>query len=73
MTTLDEFMAIIPNAYMAVVDTWRPRTRQFKEAYNNYKRWAGSPAGTEWTGRTSMQPMRRHPLTASTPTRARHG
>ncbi|SIL60294.1 Uncharacterised protein [Mycobacteroides abscessus subsp. abscessus] len=53
MTTLDEFMAINPNAYMAVVDTWRPQTRQFKEAYDDYKRWAGSPAGTEWTGRTS--------------------
>ncbi|WJR32402.1 hypothetical protein P3F83_17990 [Mycobacteroides immunogenum] len=53
MTTLDEFMAINPNAYMAVVDTWRPQTKQFKEAYDDYKRWAGAPAGTEWTGRTA--------------------
>ncbi|WP_078314970.1 TNT domain-containing protein [Mycobacterium sp. D16Q16] len=53
MTTLDEFMAVNPNAYMAVVDTWRPQTTQFKEAFDDYKRWAGSPAGTEWTGRTA--------------------
>lgn len=53
MTTLDEFMAINPNAYMAVVDTWRPQTTQFKEAFDDYKRWAGAPAGTEWTGRTA--------------------
>lgn len=53
MTTLDEFMAINPNAYMAVVDTWRPQTKQFKEAFDDYKRWAGAPAGTEWTGRTA--------------------
>lgn len=52
MTTLDEFMAIKPNSYMAVVDTWRPQTTQFKEAFDDYKRWAGAPAGTEWTGRT---------------------
>ncbi len=53
MTTLDEFMAINPNAYMAVVDSWRPQTTQFKEAFDDYKRWAGAPAGTEWTGRTA--------------------
>ncbi|MFA4052515.1 hypothetical protein, partial [Mycobacteroides chelonae] len=53
MTTLDEFMAIKANSYMAVVDTWRPQTTQFKEAYDDYKRWAGAPAGTEWTGRTA--------------------
>ncbi|WP_134069502.1 toxin glutamine deamidase domain-containing protein [Mycobacteroides salmoniphilum] len=53
MTTLDEFMAIKANAYMAVVDSWRPQTTQFKEAYDDYKRWAGAPAGTEWTGRTA--------------------
>nr|WP_199347696.1 hypothetical protein [Mycobacteroides chelonae] len=46
-------MAINPNAYMAVVDTWRPQTTQFKEAFDDYKRWAGAPAGTEWTGRTA--------------------
>nr|WP_050549054.1 toxin glutamine deamidase domain-containing protein [Mycobacteroides abscessus] len=46
-------MAINPNAYMAVVDTWRPQTKQFKEAFDDYKRWAGAPAGTEWTGRTA--------------------
>ncbi|TEA08427.1 toxin glutamine deamidase domain-containing protein [Mycobacteroides salmoniphilum] len=53
MTTLDEFMAKKANDYMAVVDSWRPQTTQFKEAYDDYKRWAGSPAGTEWTGRTA--------------------
>ncbi|ANO00218.1 Uncharacterised protein [Mycobacteroides abscessus subsp. massiliense] len=53
MTTLDEFMAKKANDYMAVVDTWRPQTRQFKEVYDEYKRWAGAPAGTEWTGRTA--------------------
>ncbi|WP_228843298.1 Tox-REase-5 domain-containing protein [Mycobacteroides abscessus] len=41
------------NDYMAVVDTWRPQTRQFKEVYDEYKRWAGAPDGTEWTGRTA--------------------
>ncbi|MFA4084308.1 hypothetical protein ONA92_21660 [Mycobacteroides salmoniphilum] len=53
MTPLDEFMAKKANDYMAVVDTWRPQTRQFKEIYDEYKRWVGAPAGTEWTGRTS--------------------
>ncbi|QQG99546.1 hypothetical protein HBE99_24095 [Mycobacteroides chelonae] len=53
MTTLDEFMAVKANSYMAVVDSWRPQTTQFKEAYDDYKRWAGAPAGTEWTGRTA--------------------
>lgn len=46
-------MAIKANSYMAVVDSWRPQTQQFKEAYDDYKRWAGAPAGTEWTGRTA--------------------
>lgn len=53
VTPLDEFMAKKANDYMAVVDTWRPQTRQFKEIYDEYKRWVGAPAGTEWTGRTS--------------------
>ncbi|ORA22888.1 Tox-REase-5 domain-containing protein [Mycobacteroides abscessus] len=53
MTPLDEFMSKKANDYMAVVDTWRPQTRQFKETYDEYKRWAGAPAGTEWTGRTA--------------------
>lgn len=53
VTPLDEFMAKKANDYMAVVDTWRPQTRQFKEVYDEYKRWAGAPAGTEWTGRTA--------------------
>lgn len=53
VTPLDEFMAKKANDYMAVVDTWRPQTRQFKETYDEYKRWVGAPAGTEWTGRTS--------------------
>lgn len=53
MTTLDEFMAVKANDYMAVVDTWRPQTQQFKEIYDEYKRWAGSPDGTEWTGHTA--------------------
>ncbi|WP_234803192.1 hypothetical protein [Mycobacteroides abscessus] len=53
MTPLDEFMAKKANDYMAVVDTWRPQTRQFKYVYDEYKRWVGSPNGTEWTGRTS--------------------
>ncbi|WP_234799513.1 hypothetical protein [Mycobacteroides abscessus] len=53
MTPLDEFMAKKANDYMAVVDTWRPQTRQFKEIYDEYKRWVGAPNGTEWTGRTS--------------------
>lgn len=53
VTPLDEFMAKKANDYMAVVDTWRPQTRQFKETYDEYKRWVGAPNGTEWTGRTS--------------------
>ncbi|WP_338011667.1 hypothetical protein [Mycobacteroides abscessus] len=53
MTPLDEFMSKKANDYMAVVDTWRPQTRQFKEVYDEYKRWTGSPDGTEWTGRTA--------------------
>lgn len=53
VTPLDEFMAKKANEYMAVVDTWRPQTRQFKETYDEYKRWVGAPNGTEWTGRTS--------------------
>lgn len=53
VTPLDEFMAKKANDYMAVVDTWRPQTRQFKEIYDEYKRWVGAPDGTEWTGRTS--------------------
>ncbi|OHU55939.1 hypothetical protein BKG83_17340 [Mycobacteroides chelonae] len=53
VTPLDEFMAKKANDYMAVVDTWCPQTRQFKYVYDEYKRWVGSPAGTEWTGRTS--------------------
>lgn len=53
VTPLDEFMAKKANDYMAVVDTWRPQTRQFKYIYDEYKRWVGSPNGTEWTGRTS--------------------
>lgn len=53
VTPLDEFMSKKANDYMAVVDTWRPQTRQFKEVYDEYKRWAGSPDGTEWTGRTA--------------------
>ncbi|SKN58178.1 Uncharacterised protein [Mycobacteroides abscessus subsp. massiliense] len=53
VTPLDEFMAKKANDYMAVVDTWLPQTRQFKEIYDEYKRWVGAPDGTEWTGRTS--------------------
>ncbi|WP_254439924.1 HNH/ENDO VII family nuclease [Mycobacteroides abscessus] len=53
MTPLDEFMAKKANDYMAVVDTWRPEARQFKEVFDEYKRWVGAPNGTEWTGRTS--------------------
>lgn len=53
VTPLDEFMAKKANDYMAVVDTWRSQTRQFKEVYDEYKRWAGAPDGTEWTGRTA--------------------
>ncbi|PVA95446.1 hypothetical protein DDK01_06330 [Mycobacteroides abscessus] len=53
VTPLDEFMSKKANDYMAVVDTWRPQTRQFKETYDEYKRWVGAPNGTEWTGRTS--------------------
>ncbi|SKV05939.1 Uncharacterised protein [Mycobacteroides abscessus subsp. bolletii] len=51
MTTLDEFMAIKPNAYMAVVDSWRPRTAALKANYDDYKRWATTPNGTYWSGR----------------------
>lgn len=51
MTTLDEFMAIKPNAYMAVVDSWRPRTAALKSNYDDYKRWATTPNGTYWSGR----------------------
>ncbi|NOS01133.1 hypothetical protein [Mycobacteroides abscessus] len=50
MTTLDEFMAIKPNAYMAVVDSWRPRTAALKANYDDYKRWATTPNGTYWSG-----------------------
>uniref|UniRef100_UPI0039BEABD9 hypothetical protein n=1 Tax=Mycobacteroides abscessus TaxID=36809 RepID=UPI0039BEABD9 len=53
MTPLDEFMAKKANDYMAVVDTWHPEARQFKEVFDEYKRWVGAPDGTEWTGRTS--------------------
>ncbi|WP_074322424.1 Tox-REase-5 domain-containing protein [Mycobacteroides abscessus] len=53
MTPLDEFMAKKANDYMAVVDTWRPEARQFKDVFDEYKRWVGAPNGTEWTGRTS--------------------
>ncbi|WP_232785481.1 DNA/RNA non-specific endonuclease [Mycobacteroides chelonae] len=50
MTTLDEFMAVKPNAYMAVVDSWRPRTAALKANYDDYKRWATTPDGTYWSG-----------------------
>lgn len=50
MVTLDEFMAIKPNAYMAVVDSWRPRTAALKANYDDYKRWATTPNGTYWSG-----------------------
>lgn len=50
MVTLDEFMAIKPNAYMAVVDSWRPRTVALKANYDDYKRWATTPNGTYWSG-----------------------
>ncbi len=53
MTPLDEFMAKKANDYMAVVDTWRPEAGQFKDVFDEYKRWVGAPNGTEWTGRTS--------------------
>ncbi|SIK89502.1 Uncharacterised protein [Mycobacteroides abscessus subsp. bolletii] len=53
LTPLDEFMAKKANDYMAVVDTWRPEAGQFKEVFDEYKRWVGAPNGTEWTGRTS--------------------
>ncbi|WP_079869835.1 Tox-REase-5 domain-containing protein [Mycobacteroides abscessus] len=46
-------MAKKANDYMAVVDTWRPEAGQFKEVFDEYKRWVGAPNGTEWTGRTS--------------------
>lgn len=53
MTTLDEFMAIDPNSYMARVEGWRPRTAALKANYDDYKRWATSPAGTYWSGKTA--------------------
>ncbi|MFV8275050.1 hypothetical protein [Mycobacteroides abscessus] len=46
-------MAKKANDYMAVVDTWRPEAGQFKDVFDEYKRWVGAPNGTEWTGRTS--------------------
>lgn len=46
-------MAKKANDYMAVVDTWHPEARQFKDVFDEYKRWVGAPNGTEWTGRTS--------------------
>ncbi|MGH3954543.1 MAG: Tox-REase-5 domain-containing protein [Mycobacterium sp.] len=53
MTTLDEFMAIDPNSYMARVEGWRPRTAALKFDYDDYKRWANAPAGTYWSGKTA--------------------
>ncbi|MBE5409574.1 hypothetical protein E3G39_001136 [Mycobacteroides abscessus] len=53
LTPLDEFMAKKANDYMAVVDTWHPEAGQFKDVFDEYKRWVGAPNGTEWTGRTS--------------------
>lgn len=53
MTTLDEFMAIDPNSYMARVEGWRPRTAALKANYDDYKRWAIAPAGTYWSGKTA--------------------
>lgn len=53
MTTLDEFMAAKSNAYMAVVDSWRPRTAALKANYDDYKRWATTPNGTYWSGKTA--------------------
>lgn len=53
MTTLDEFMAAKSNAYMAVVDSWRPRTAALKANYDDYKRWATTPNGTYWSGQTA--------------------
>ncbi|SIK00937.1 Uncharacterised protein [Mycobacteroides abscessus subsp. bolletii] len=53
MTTLDEFMAIDPNSYMARVEAWRPRTAALKFDYDDYKRWANAPAGTYWSGKTA--------------------
>ncbi|WP_078354193.1 GH-E family nuclease [Mycobacteroides chelonae] len=46
-------MAKKANDYMAVADTWQPEAGQFKEVFDEYKRWVGAPNGTEWTGRTS--------------------
>ncbi|WP_236738544.1 HNH/ENDO VII family nuclease [Mycobacteroides abscessus] len=46
-------MAKKANDYMAVVDTWHPEAGQFKDVFDEYKRWVGAPNGTEWTGRTS--------------------
>lgn len=46
-------MAKKVNDYMAVVDTWRPEAGQFKDVFDEYRRWVGAPNGTEWTGRTS--------------------
>ncbi|SKM80615.1 Uncharacterised protein [Mycobacteroides abscessus subsp. massiliense] len=51
MTPLDEFMAKDRNSYMVPVGEWRPQTTQYKEAYDDYKRWADNPAGSEWWGR----------------------
>ncbi|SID09836.1 Uncharacterised protein [Mycobacteroides abscessus subsp. abscessus] len=53
MTTLDEFMAAKSNAYMAVVDSWRPRTAALKANHDDYKRWATTPNGTYWSGKTA--------------------
>ncbi|SKF66996.1 Uncharacterised protein [Mycobacteroides abscessus subsp. bolletii] len=53
MTTLDEFMAIDPNSYMARVEGWRPRTAALKFNYDDYKRWVNAPAGTYWSGKTA--------------------
>ncbi|WP_255794755.1 TNT domain-containing protein [Mycobacteroides abscessus] len=53
MTTLDEFMAAKSNAYMAVVDSWRPRTAALKANYDDYKRLATTPNGTYWSGQTA--------------------
>lgn len=46
-------MAAKSNAYMAVVDSWRPRTAALKANYDDYKRWATTPNGTYWSGQTA--------------------
>lgn len=46
-------MAAKSNAYMAVVDSWRPRTAALKANYDDYKRWATTPNGTYWSGKTA--------------------